>query len=46
MAESGPAKEMADESDDEGGEDQVRGYPPGCRGVHACTGVHPMCRST
>ena len=28
MAESGPAKEMADESDDEGGEDQVRGYQP------------------
>ena len=28
VAESGPAKEMADESDDEGGEDQVRGYQP------------------
>ena len=26
VAESGPAKEMADESDDEGGEEQVRSY--------------------
>jgi hypothetical protein len=34
VAESGPAKEMADESDDEDSEDQVRGYQPGCRGVH------------